>query len=164
MTARRDHARTSDTATVDLVYLIRALVIVLGLSLIGASCSNGTGDDASPGTTAATSATSTNSQLVGVDEFAAAIDEPDVITINVHVPDEGGLTGTDLDVPFDQIEQSDALPQDLDTPLAVYCRSGNMSADAVDDLEAMGYTDIVELDGGFNAWIDAGRPFLEPAD
>jgi len=139
--------------------VVRAVVIVLGLSLIGASCSS---NDASSGGSSDSTGAGTGSELVDVDEFAAAIDEPGVITINVHVPDEGGLPGTDLDVPFDQIEQSDELPDDLTTPLAVYCRSGNMSADAVDDLESMGYTDIVELDGGFNAWVDAGQPFLEP--
>jgi rhodanese-related sulfurtransferase len=37
-----------------------------------------------------------------------------------------------------------------------------MSADAIDDLEALGYTDIAELDGGFDAWRASGRP-LEPA-
>ncbi len=36
-----------------------------------------------------------------------------------------------------------------------------MSADAVRDLVAMGYTDIVELQDGYTAWTAAGRP-LEP--
>ena len=36
-----------------------------------------------------------------------------------------------------------------------------MSADAVVDLEALGYTDIVELEGGFDAWRQAGFP-VEP--
>lgn len=86
-----------------------------------------------------------------------------MVTINVHTPDEGSIAGTDLTIPFDQIASSDQLPKDRSTPLAVYCRSGNMSADAVDDLEALGYTDIVELAGGFNAWTAAGRPLVAPA-
>lgn len=94
--------------------------------------------------------------------FAERIDAPGVVTINVHIPDEGSIAGTDLTIPFDRISTSTELPDDLDTPLAVYCRSDNMSADAVDDLEALGYTDIVELDGGFVAWEASGRP-LEPA-
>jgi phage shock protein E len=84
------------------------------------------------------------------------------VTINVHIPDEGSIPGTDLAIAFDDISSSTDLPEDLDTPLAVYCRSGNMSADAVDDLEDLGYSDIVELDGGFNAWEASGRE-LEPA-
>lgn len=93
--------------------------------------------------------------------FAERVDAPGVVTINVHTPDEGSIPGTDLDIPFDRIASSTELPDDLDTPLAVYCRSANMSADAVEDLEALGYTDIVELDGGFDAWQSSGRD-LEP--
>ena len=63
---------------------------------------------------------------------------------------------------FDQIAESSDLPADRSTPLAIYCRSGNMSAAAVNDLEALGFNDIVELEGGFNAWVASGRP-LEPA-
>ena len=101
-------------------------------------------------------------RLVSPAAFAERVDDTGVVTINVHTPDEGSIPGTDLAIPFDRISSSRELPADLDTPLAVYCRSGNMSADAVDDLEAMGYGDIVELDGGFNAWEASGRD-LEPA-
>ena len=97
-------------------------------------------------------------RLVSPQEFAASVEADGVVTINVHVPDEGSIPGTDLAIPFDRISSSDELPTDLDTPLAVYCRSGNMSADAIEDLEALGYTDIVELEGGFNAWKSSGRP------
>jgi rhodanese-related sulfurtransferase len=38
-----------------------------------------------------------------------------------------------------------------------------MSADAVDDLAAMGYTDIVELEGGFDAWVASGRTLAAAA-
>ena len=79
------------------------------------------------------------------------------------LPDEGSIAGTDVAIPFDQITESEALPADLDTPLAVYCRSGNMSATAVLDLEALGYTDVVELEGGFVAWSEAGRELEPPA-
>ena len=103
-----------------------------------------------------------SSSLVSPEAFAERIDATGVVTINVHTPDEGSIPGTDLAIPFDEISSSNELPDDLDAPLAVYCRSGNMSADAVDDLEALGYTDIVELDGGFNAWKASGRD-LEPA-
>ncbi len=100
--------------------------------------------------------------MVAPDVFAARIEAPGVVTINVHTPDEGSIAGTDLTIRFDQIAESSDLPADRSTPLAIYCRSGNMSAAAVDDLEALGFNDIVELEGGFNAWVASGRP-LEPA-
>jgi rhodanese-related sulfurtransferase len=129
---------------------------VLPLSLVlivfVASCAGNDGDNAT-----ATTAEESSARLVGVDEFAERVGEPDVLTVNVHVPDEGQLPGTDLAIPFDEISDSEALPSALDTPLAIYCKSGNMSADAVDDLVALGYTNVVELDGGFDAWVEAGR-------
>ena len=134
-----------------------AFAVVAASSLVAAGCSAGE-STVQPTTTAATP---TSVTVVGPDAFARRIEEPGVVTINVHVPDEGRIAGTDAAIPFDQITNSAALPDGRDTPLAVYCRSGNMSADAVRDLQALGYTDIVELDGGFNAWTNAGRS-LEP--
>ena len=100
--------------------------------------------------------------LVDPETFASRIETPGVITINVHVPDEGSIAGTDLTIAFDAVAESSELPEDRRTPLAVYCRSGNMSVAAVDDLEALGFTDIVELDGGFNAWAASGRTLESP--
>ncbi len=59
-------------------------------------------------------------------------------------------------MPFDNLDAG-MLPADRATPLAVYCRSGSMSAIAVERLLALGYTDIIELDGGTDAWAAAGR-------
>ena len=109
-----------------------------------------------------TTASTTAPRLVAVPEFADRITRPGVVTINVHVPNEGNIAGTDLMLPFDQIASSTALPTDLHTPLAIYCRSGNMSAPAVKVLAADGYTDIVELAGGYNAWIQSGRELQKP--
>ena len=126
-------------------------------ALVVAGCGSGDGGESS-----ASSAVEVSSALVAPDAFAARIEVPGVVTINVHTPNEGSIGGTDLTIAFDRIAESSDLPADLSTPLAIYCRSGNMSADAVDDLEALGYNDIVELEGGFNAWEASGRP-LEPA-
>lgn len=100
-------------------------------------------------------------RLVGPADFAAAVGEADTLTINVHVPYEGDIAGTDLSIPFDRIaEQSDLLPKDHDAPIAIYCRSGPMSATAAATLTSMGYTDVVELDGGMRAWQASGRPLI----
>ena len=89
--------------------------------------------------------------------FAAAIVDPNTVTINVHVPAADiHLDGTDMTMPFDNLDEG-TLPSDRDTPLAVYCRSGRMSAIAVQQLLDLGYTDIVELDGGTDAWARAGE-------
>lgn len=100
-------------------------------------------------------------RLLDPAEFAAAIADPARLTINVHVPFEGGLPDTDLEIPYDEIEAKAAmLPPDRDAPLAVYCKSGRMSADATRTLTRLGYTDVVDLDGGMNAWRDSGRSLV----
>ncbi len=43
----------------------------------------------------------------------------------------------------------------------VYCRSGSRAALATATLEALGYQNVVNLDGGFNAWKEAGLPVSE---
>lgn len=86
------------------------------------------------------------------------------VLINVHVPDEGSLPGTALDLPYDQVAARSAqLPADRSTPLAIYCMSGNMSAIAGRELLALGYTDVVELDGGMQAWRASGRTLVPAA-
>jgi rhodanese-related sulfurtransferase len=57
----------------------------------------------------------------------------------VHVPDEGSIAGTDVAIPFDEVRvRSAELPQDRDAPVAVYCKSGRMSAEAVATLRQLG--------------------------
>ena len=99
-------------------------------------------------------------RAVGPETFAAALVEPDRISLNVHVPDEGSIAGTDLSIPFDELEARQGELPDPSTPLALYCRSGNMSATAARTLAALGFTDVVELEGGMLAWQEAGRPLL----
>lgn len=98
---------------------------------------------------------------VGPEQFAAVIDAPDRVTINVHVPYEGDIAGTDLSIAFDQIEaQINRLPTRRSTPLAVYCRSGRMSLIAATTLANLGYQNVVELAGGMQAWQQSGRTLV----
>ena len=78
------------------------------------------------------------------------------VFINVHVPYEGKIAGTDLQLPYDTIAQSPRLPADRKASIVLYCRSGHMSAIARQTLNKMGYTNVRELQGGFNAWKAAG--------
>lgn len=92
--------------------------------------------------------------------FAAVVKNPRAFVLNVHVPDEGSIAGTDAAIPFDQLRERRAELPDRSTPLAVYCRTGRMSAEAVGTLADLGYRDVVELRGGMVAWAASGRPLL----
>lgn len=98
---------------------------------------------------------------MGPEQFAAVIAALDRVTINVHVPYEGDIAGTDLSIAFDQIEaQINRLPTRRSTPLAVYCRSGRMSLIAATTLANLGYQNVVELAGGMQAWQQSGRTLV----
>lgn len=47
---------------------------------------------------------------------------------------------------------------DRNTKLVLYCGGGFRSALAADNLQKMGYTGAVSLDGGWRAWKEAGLP------
>lgn len=89
-------------------------------------------------------------------QLKAALVHKNFVFINVHVPYEGRIAGTDLILPYDTIGQSRQLPKDKKVPIVLYCRSGVMSAEARQTLNGLGYTNVRELQGGFNAWKAAG--------
>jgi rhodanese-related sulfurtransferase len=47
---------------------------------------------------------------------------------------------------------------DKATRLVLYCGGGFRSALAADNLQKMGYTDAISLDGGWKAWQQSGMP------
>ena len=91
--------------------------------------------------------------------FQRAVAAPGTVTIDVHVPYIGELAGTDAFIPYTRIARA-ALPA-RSTRLALYCRSGRMSAIAARQLRAMGHRDLVELHGGMEAWTASGRALLQ---
>jgi len=81
--------------------------------------------------------------------------------VNVHIPYEGELPATDLFIPFNAMaDHTGELPA-KEAPIVLYCRSGSMSTQAAKRLAELGYTNIFELDGGFNAWQAAGYELLQ---
>lgn len=97
---------------------------------------------------------------MGAGDFARELRAPDAVVINVHTPYESEIQGTDELIPYDRITGDPRLPADKSARLALYCRSGRMSAIAAQSLLRHGYTDVVELDGGMTAWRAAGRPLV----
>jgi rhodanese-related sulfurtransferase len=50
---------------------------------------------------------------------------------------------------------------DLATPLILYCGGGFRSALAADNLQKMGYTNVLSMDGGVRGWREKGFPFTK---
>jgi len=47
---------------------------------------------------------------------------------------------------------------DKSAPIVLYCGGGFRSALAADNLQKMGYTSVISMDGGWRAWTEAGYP------
>ena len=134
---------------------IGAMLAALLVALTAVTCSSDEADDAAGGKVT----------LLEPAEYQAALAaETDPFVVNLHIPYEGEIDGTDAFVPFDDVEAHAAdLPADKSAPLYIYCRSGRMSAEATPTLQALGYTNIIDLKGGMNAWRDAGLEILDKA-
>ena len=52
----------------------------------------------------------------------------------------------------------EALVPDPDTELVLYCGGGFRSALAADNLQKMGYTNVISMDGGYRGWKEAELP------
>ena len=47
---------------------------------------------------------------------------------------------------------------DKNAPVVLYCGGGFRSALASDNIQKMGYTNVISMDGGWRGWTEAGFP------
>jgi len=52
----------------------------------------------------------------------------------------------------------EAKVPDKATPMVLYCGGGYRSALVADNLQKMGYTNVISMDGGWRGWAGAGMP------
>ena len=50
---------------------------------------------------------------------------------------------------------------DLGTEIVLYCGGGFRSALAADNLQKMGYTNVLSMDGGMREWREKGYPLVK---
>jgi len=84
----------------------------------------------------------------------------DIFLVDVHTPEQQHIKGTDLFVPYNEIEKyKDKFPTDKNTPIYLYCEGGPMGNAAARSLHELGYSNLSNLEGGANAWRKAGLEF-----
>ena len=149
------------------LHLAIAGSVLAGLALvaIGFVALNGSGSSPASGLAAGetihqgTGGTWTN---VTPDRLAQMLGHKDFTFVNVKTPYIGEIDGTDLYIPYDQLTaRTSQLPQAKDARILVYCRSGVESAQAAQALLGLGYTNVLNLDGGMNAWQSSGRTLVQ---
>lgn len=91
--------------------------------------------------------------------FAEAASQPGVVLIDVRSPEEfaaGHLTGA-KNINVEDPGFADAIAElDKNATYAVYCHSGRRSGIATSQMADAGFAKIVELEGGVQAWEQAG--------
>ncbi|MEM7095607.1 MAG: molybdopterin-synthase adenylyltransferase MoeB [Actinomycetota bacterium] len=91
--------------------------------------------------------------------------EAGALLLDVREPDEyeqGTIAGS-MHIARGQLETSiEGRVKDKAAPIVVMCAGGARSAFAAKTLAELGYTDVVSMDGGFNAWKDGGRAWVVP--
>jgi rhodanese-related sulfurtransferase len=102
-------------------------------------------------------------QTLTIDEFANIVETraDEYLIINTHIPYAGEVKNTDANIPYNDLNALMAAIPSKDTPVILYCRSGNMSQQASRALIEQGYTHVWDAPGGMIAWQESGRDLLD---
>ncbi|NOS75493.1 MAG: rhodanese-like domain-containing protein [Methyloglobulus sp.] len=99
-------------------------------------------------------------KMLSPTELHQTMQNGDILLVDVHTPQQRHIKGTDLFIPFNEVEKYlDKLPQDKNTAIYLYCEGGPMGNAAAKSLHELGYQNLFNLDGGTNAWKKAGFEF-----
>ena len=109
--------------------------------------------------------TQTTQQVEEIEPFEAAqeIEGGDVVLIDTREPheyQEAHLENGKLVPPGLLADEIAAAAPDKSGRTIIYCRSGNRSYKAAEQLEALGYTDVASMAGGIVLWQEQGLPVV----
>ena len=100
-------------------------------------------------------------QQIGVNEAVLLLNKDDTVVIDVREDKEiqgGYIRGARHIKLADFSSQLGGIAKDKQTPVLVYCRSGNRSGHACQLLTGAGYENVSNLEGGILAWESANLP------
>jgi rhodanese-related sulfurtransferase len=81
--------------------------------------------------------------------------------IDVREPTEWAATGVPpgaVLIPLAEVEGRAPAELVSDRPVYVICKSGTRSRQAAETLIRLGFTEVYNVDGGIQAWLQAGLP------
>jgi phage shock protein E len=103
-------------------------------------------------------------ELVAPAAFAQKIQEDKGQIVDVRTPKEyksGHIDGAVNMHVYDNDFETRLDSLDKNKTVYIYCKAGGRSAEAVETMKDKGFNHIVELDGGTDAWVEAGKPLKQ---
>lgn len=90
---------------------------------------------------------------IELQDFLASGISPVKIDVREQVELKNGVIEGAIHVPMQSIPgQLNALEKHKNDTIVLICRSGKRSQQVGDFMEQMGFTDVINLSGGMNAW------------
>lgn len=131
-----------------------AAATVIALSVVLGGCSAPT-----PGPGSQSGVAPATAENLDAKGFAALVGTKGVVVLDVRTPSEfagGHLEGAvNIDI-YASDFSSKIASLDKSKSYAIYCRSGNRSKTALDQMKKSGFSQVAHLTGGIGAWQASG--------
>ncbi len=99
-------------------------------------------------------------EVITATELNQLMQNENIFLVDVHTPKQQHIKGTDLFIPYNEIEKyKDKLPENKNTAIYLYCEGGPMGNAAARTFYELGYHNLTNLEGGAHAWKKAGFAF-----
>jgi len=98
---------------------------------------------------------------VGINDAVRLINQDDALVLDVREDKEycDGHILNAVNIPLGLLDgRLNEIEQHKESPVIIYCRSGQRAAKAGAVLKRRGFTSIHKLNGGMLAWVDANMP------
>ena len=132
----------------------RLALLVIPLVLVVAACG---------GAATATHIEAVETVLPGAVADILAVGDHEVLDIRTPEEFAGSHLEGAVNIDFFDPTFADELEAlDPDASYVIYCKSGGRSGAAMDMIRELGFGDVHEIDGGIEAWTEAGLPAISP--
>lgn len=132
---------------------LTSITTVVFMAMVMVSCSNGQNKTDGGGI----------AENVNVEEFSKHLDGAQIL--DVRTPgewNEGIIEGATMANIYEEDFEQQLEKLDKDKPVAVYCKVGGRSGQAMAKMKELGFKEVYNLNGGMDAWKGAKKPTVNP--
>ncbi len=130
---------------------MKNIIFILTIGLTSVSCAQ-----SSNGNSANSEVSNQKAERVSQTKFKDYISQnPDVLIVDVRTAGEyaGGKIGNAINIDFNSNSFQDEISKlDKTKPVLIYCQAGGRSSKALSMMKNMGFTTVLELEGGYGSW------------